>query len=111
MTDMTEHDVETAWRCASELMDRRRLSCHPIPGWLVEHYTRMRGLSSRGPQNGDREKQLDETLDTQEVAALLNRSTRHVRRIADRLGGVRRGRDWVFYRSTVDEHLAGRQQP
>jgi hypothetical protein len=109
--ELTETDLSAAMRCASELLDRRRLQGVPIPAWLSEHRQRMRIMAAAcGPQKDGREPQLEEMIDTREVAAMLNRSTRHVRRIASNLGGVRRGRDWIFDRSTVEDHIAGGRQ-
>ncbi|WCS20125.1 helix-turn-helix domain-containing protein [Mycobacterium marinum] len=103
--DVTETDLLAAFRCASELLDRRCLQGIPIPGWLSTHYHRMRALSACGQQNSGRETQLDEPLTTQEVAAMLNTSTRHVRRHAETLGGAKVGRDWVFDKQTLQRYL------
>ena len=110
--NVTETDVVTAFRCASEVMDRRRLSSHPIPAWLVAHYTRMRILSARGQENRDGGTQLehDDQIGTAAAAAMLNTSTRQVRRDAPKLGGIRPGRDWVFSRRTIEEHVEGKRQ-
>lgn len=104
---VTDNDLVAALRCASELLDRRRLQGIPIPGWLASHYHRMQHMSARGHQTVSAEQQLDEPLTTEEVAAMLHTSSRHVRRHAEQLGGIKIGRDWMFNRDSVQQHTQG----
>lgn len=105
--DVTADDFRVAFRCVSELLDRRRLQCAPVPAWLVEHYHRMRAMSACGHEFGSGPAELAEDHDeltTEEVAEMLNLSTRQVRRNAEAIGGVKPGRDWVFDRESVERY-------
>lgn len=105
--DVTADDFRVAFRCVSELLDRRRLQCVPVPGWLVEHYHSMRAMSACGHDFGSGAAELDEehdTMTTEEVAEMLNLSTRQVRRNAEAIGGVKLGRDWAFDCESVERY-------
>lgn len=110
---MGEDDARAAFRCASELLDRRRLQGVPLPAWLVSHYHRMQTLAARGKESDGAAAQLEyaNALDTEAVAAMLNKSPRWVRLHAAKLGGQKVGnRNWVFEPGAVREQLEGQQR-
>lgn len=108
---MRDEDVTAALACASKLLDTWRLQGIPLPAWLVRHHGRMQALSARGTRSGTGTTSLghEPALNSQDVAVMLNVSTRWVRKHADKLGGVKTGRDWVFDRRAVLEHDEGRR--
>ncbi|WP_407689367.1 helix-turn-helix domain-containing protein [Mycobacterium sp. HUMS_1102779] len=101
---MTETDLQCAYRCAAEVVRRRRLTGEPIPPWLNRYYvqldTKIR-MSARGQQNSLNTDQSD-TLSSMEVAQLIGRNDRWVRRHRDELGGIQQGDRWRFPRTAVE---------
>lgn len=110
---LDERDVRVALRCVSELLDTRRLRGAPIPGWLSEHYRRVKAMSADGgtavrhdaPNCDD-----DESIGSAEVAAMLGISDRRVREIAEALDGIKPARNWVFSRAAVERYAEERQE-
>jgi hypothetical protein len=108
---VTETDFLTSFRCASELLDRRRLQGIPIPGWLSEHYQRMRAMSATGHQIDSEVTQSEpELIGVAEAAQITGYSQRHIRRIASDLDGQKVGPNWMFSRRAVQDYAEGRHE-
>ena len=88
------------------------LSLHQAGQPLPENmHTLIRFLSARGPNSGDWSateiplaKDLDDPIGTEEAAAILEYDTRHVRRLAPKLGGRQTSGRWIFNRHNVIQY-------
>jgi hypothetical protein len=99
-----------AYRCAAEVVRRRRLTGEPIPPWLREHFDQLDAeirLSASGHGNS---LDVDEsnTLSSVETATIIGRTDRWVRRHPEELGGRKHGDRWRFPRATVEQYAAGK---
>lgn len=104
---MNRHELECAYYCAVEVLNNRRLRGQAIPDWLKRYHDRVDAAwltaSAHGPETGSTAWE-SPTIGVAEMAALLGVSPRHVRRIADTLGGRRVSGTWVFNRATAEGH-------
>jgi excisionase family DNA binding protein len=114
-----DDDIRAAFRCVSELLDRRRLqSGVGIPAWLTRHYARMRAahlqLAVVGQENGAPDVFLGDEppINTTQAAVMLNLSERTVRRKAKsgEIGADQVGRYWMFTRESVEWYARERQE-
>lgn len=92
----------------------RRLRGAPVPAWLAEHARRieaeyLRLMSAGGHENHCGEPQL-ERIGTTTAATLAGITTRHLRRIAPVLGGLKVGATWTFDRVAVERYAQERQR-
>ncbi|WP_448459482.1 helix-turn-helix domain-containing protein [Mycobacterium syngnathidarum] len=61
-------------------------------------------MSVDGPKTAVPQEYSDVSIDTDEASRILGCSTRHVRRRASDLDGIRIGGRWIFQRRTVVEY-------
>jgi hypothetical protein len=102
---MSQHELECALYCATEVLNTRRIRNQPIPDWLEANWAE---ISGSGPKTSVTDS-ASQTIGVEEVAALLNRTPRHVRRIARSVGGRRINGTWIFDCAT-HSHTKGARQ-
>jgi hypothetical protein len=99
-------DTQAAYHCAAAVIRSRQRSGLPIPAWLRRHYDRLNTeirLSARGHQNScDTEQSV--TLSTMQVAELLHRPEKWVRRHCELLGAHKDGDRWRYPRAAIVEY-------
>lgn len=99
----TGHDLRAALYCAAEIVRSRQRTGQPIPEWLRRHYSQLNAavrVSARGHQNSCETEESD-TLSTMQVAEMLRRPERWVRRHPELLGGHKDGDRWRYPRAAV----------
>ncbi|WP_069162057.1 helix-turn-helix domain-containing protein [Nocardia altamirensis] len=114
MTGLSFDLVLAHWLAATEIT-RRQQHGLPVPERLRTHL-RALGValaSATGPADaatsaGSESTGPDRFITTAEAAAALGCSTRHVRRLGQRIGGHRIGHRWLFDTDAITEHRDGR---
>ena len=102
----TGDDLRAAYFCCSEVIRSRRRTGAPIPGWLRRHYSQLDAeirASARGRRNSCNAEESD-TLSTMQVAEMLRRPERWVRRHRELLGAHKDGDRWRYPRAAVVEY-------
>jgi hypothetical protein len=98
--------------CATEVLNTRRLRGEPIPDELKDYHEEVEAdwaaMSGIG-RNSCETSEASSTMGVEEVAAMLNRTTRQVRRIAPSLGAERVNGTWIFQRGAVEEFARTRK--
>jgi hypothetical protein len=92
--------------CAAEVVRGRRRSGQPIPEWLRTHLERLDAevrVSARGHQNSCGTEE-SATLSPMQVAEMLRRPERWVRRHRELLGAHKDGDRWRYPRAAVAEY-------
>jgi hypothetical protein len=106
MTALAGDDLRAAYYCVSEILRSRRRTGASIPGWLRRHFDQLDAeihLSSRGHGNSYDTEQ-PATLSTMQVAEMLHRNEKWVRRHRELLGGHKDGDRWRYPRAAVVEY-------
>ena len=110
---LTAEEMSWARHAVAETIIRRTASGEPVPRELRIVLARLDDLlvigSVVGTVFGAGSVKSEELLTVAEVAVLLGYSPEYVRRIAERLGGMKSGGRWLFPRHTVIEHLNGKE--
>lgn len=107
--NLSEIEVKASYYAVSEFVRHRRQHGAPVPAPVRRLFDRLDYIARWGvdPADTPTEGTADD-ISTTEAAAILGCSTRHVRRIAADLDGIRVGRDWIFNRHTVTEYATAR---
>jgi hypothetical protein len=104
-------------RGAAQTMSQDGISMPPVVRLLLTELIAAAAMSAAGPDGRPQAEVPSQStttpldaLTTKEVAAVLNVSDRHVRRLITTLDGRRRSRDWVFSRAVVEAYRDNRQE-
>lgn len=104
---MNRHGLEWALYCATEVLNTRRLRGQPIPQELRDYHEELDAawaeMSAAGPKTCAAAS-AHPTIGVMDVAAMLHRTPRHVRRIAPSIGGQRVNGTWIFQRAAVEKY-------
>ena len=109
---MNRHELKWALYCAAEVVNMRRLRGEPIPTELRDFADELKAtweMTGNGHESCPTAS-VNPILGVMEVAAMLNRTERHVRRIAPRLGAERVNGTRVFNRAAVEEYVRTRNE-
>ena len=102
---MNRHELKWALYATTEVLNARRLKGEPIPQELRDFHDELLASwesSDIGHETGQTTV-LSPTLGVMEVAAMLHRTPRTVRRTAASIGAQRVNGTWVFDRAAVEE--------
>lgn len=103
---MNGQDLRAALYCCAEVVRSRQRTGQPISDWLRRHYNQFNAeirLPARGHQNSCDTEESD-TLSTMQVAEMLRRPERWVRRHRELLGAHKDGDRWRYPRTAVAEY-------
>ncbi|WP_407686006.1 helix-turn-helix domain-containing protein [Mycobacterium sp. HUMS_1102779] len=101
-----DYRLQCAYRCAAEAVRARQLSGAAVEPWLRWHFDDTdaairKHTSARGHESCWGISEPD-TLSSMQVAQLIGRNDRWVRRHRDELGGIQQGDRWRFPRTAVE---------
>lgn len=97
-------DRDIAVRCARiALADCYRRRVKP-DDQLLAHVRALFSFADEPESEGAQSSWSDDVIDSKQAAEILGCTPQHVGRIAEDLGGVLLGRQWVFSRRLVTQH-------
>lgn len=108
-----DDDIRVLYHCLETIVRPHLMAGHALPTRVARTRRKLDGayreMSARGHQNS-LAAQDSITMSSVQVAQLIGRNERWVRRHAQQLGGVQHGDRWRFPRHTV-EHFTEEMKP